>query len=87
MSQKSDREAFASVAGEGVAIQGGHQRGRIVGRQHHGLLAELPLAVADLRGVHVELLGDVVDCLDSLEGFQGHPGLELGVMSFAFGFH
>jgi hypothetical protein len=37
--------------------------------------------------MHVELLGDLLDCLDTLEGFQCHSGFELRVVSFAFGFH
>jgi hypothetical protein len=33
------------------------------------------------------ILANLLDGLDAFEGFQGHAGLELGIMSFAFGFH
>jgi hypothetical protein len=52
-----------------------------------GLVGELLFPFGDLHGMHVELFSDLLDGLDAFEGFQGHAGLELGVMSFAFGFH
>jgi hypothetical protein len=37
--------------------------------------------------MHVELLGDLLDCFDAFEGLQRHSGFELWVVSFTFGFH
>ncbi len=52
-----------------------------------GLRAELLLPVRYLHRMHVKLLGDLLNCLDALEGLQSYSGLEYGIMSFAFCFH
>ena len=61
--------------------------GRLAGPEDPGgVLQHLLLPVRDLHRVDLELLGDLLDRLDSLDGFQGHAGLELGFVSFSFCF-
>ena len=45
------------------------------------------LPLRDLHRVNVEFLGDLLDGPDPLERLKCHAGLELGVVSSAFGFH
>lgn len=41
----------------------------------------------NLSGMNAKFLGDLLHGFQPLEGFQGHTGLELRVMSFAFVLH
>ena len=52
-----------------------------------GTLQHGSFPLRDLDRVDVELLADLLNRLDALDGFEGDARLEFGIMSSAFCFH